>query len=211
MGIVTEIQEYRGKTIIQVDGSTFARIPSRHFKKYLVAVGDPIDPDAYLKALADIQAHDAYDAALYRLERSAKTEHDMRLSLQRAGYVPEAIERTVSRLIHAGLLNDEEYAQRFVETQSYRAIGRHQLKLQLRKKGIDPETAERALSQIDDEHQLAAARDWMRKLAPRYAAQESDPRMARRKLSQALARRGFSWDVISSAIDLDEDYENYTE
>ena len=206
MGIVTDIQEYRGKTVIQMDGSTFARIPTRHFRKHPVAVEEAIDPDDYLKSLAEIQSNDAYDAALYRLERSAKTEQDMRLSLQRAGYVAGAIERTIARLLNAGLLNDEEYAQRFVEMQSQRAVGFHQIKLKLRKKGIDAETAERALEQIDDRHQITAAKELARKLAPRYTAQESDPRIARRKLSQALARRGFSWEIVSSAVDLDEDY-----
>ena len=189
-----------------MDGSTFARIPTRHFRKHPVAVEEAIDPDDYLKSLAEIQSNDAYDAALYRLERSAKTEQDMRLSLQRAGYVPGAIERTIARLLNAGLLNDEEYAQRFVEMQSQRAVGRYQIKLKLRKKGIDAETAERALEQIDDRHQITAAKELARKLAPRYTAQESDPRRARRKLSQALARRGFSWEIVSSAVDLDEDY-----
>ena len=55
---------------------------------------------------------------------------------------------------------------------------------------------------LDDEQQRTAARQAAEKLGRKY--RDLPPREARAKLSQALARRGFSWDVISSAL---EDWE----
>ena len=58
--------------------------------------------------------------------------------------------------------------------------------------------------------QLSAARALVQKLAPRYAGQP--PRQARGKLSQAIARKGFSWDVIASALEcLPEDAGEFEE
>ena len=48
------------------------------------------------------------------------------------------------------------------------------------------------------EQQQNAALELARKLSARYAGQPA--RSARAKLSQAMARRGFSWDDISWAL-----------
>lgn len=198
MGVVSEIKEYRGRVSVSVDGYLLARMSSRHFKKCPLEEGQAIDDEAYLSEVAELQYPEAYEAALTRLESCARTEQDMRTALSRKGYVDLAVDRVLMRLTRAGLLNDQEYAQRFVESRTHRPVGRYQISRQLRQKGVDRDTAQAALEQIDDEQQQNAALELARKLSARYAGQPA--RSARAKLSQAMARRGFSWDDISWAL-----------
>ena len=52
---------------------------------------------------------------------------------------------------------------------------------------------------FDEEQQASACRDAAAKLWRKYVS--LPPREDRAKLSQALARRGFGWDAIRSAVD----------
>ena len=63
----------------------------------------------------------------------------------------------------------------------------------------DRRYAERALDMLDDAQQAEAAQAAARGLLRRYAGLPS--REGRAKLSQALARRGFSWDAVRAAVD----------
>ena len=198
MGVVSEIKEYRGRVSGSVDGRLLVRLSRRHFQKCPLEEGQAIDDEAYLSEVAELQYPEAYEAALSRLESCARTEQDMRIALSRKGYVDLAVDRVLMRLTRAGLLNDQEYAQRFVESRAHRPVGRYQISRQLRQKGVDRDTVQAALEQIDDEQQQSAALSLAQKLSGRYAGQPA--RSARAKLSQAMARRGFSWDDISWAL-----------
>lgn len=198
MGVVSEIKEYRGRVSVSVDGRLLVRLSRRHFQKCPLEEGQAIDDEAYLSEVAELQYPEAYEAALSRLESCARTEQDMRIALSRKGYVDLAVDRVLMRLTRAGLLNDQEYAQRFVESRAHRPVGRYQISRQLRQKGVDRDTVQAALEQIDGEQQQSAALSLAQKLSRRYAGQPV--RSARAKLSQAMARRGFSWDDISWAL-----------
>ena len=198
MGVVSEIKEYRGRVSVSVDGRLLVRLSRRHFQKCPLEEGQAIDDEAYLSEVAELQYPEAYEAALTRWESCARTEQDMRIALSRKGYVDLAVDRVLMRLTRAGLLNDQEYAQRFVESRTHRPVGRYQISRQLRQKGVDRDTVQAALEQIDDEQQQSAALSLAQKLSGRYAGQPA--RSARAKLSQAMARRGFSWDDISWAL-----------
>lgn len=198
MGVVSEIKEYRGRVSVSVDGRLLVRLSRRHFQKCPLEEGQAIDDEAYLSEVAELQYPEAYEAALSRLESCARTEQDMRIALSRKGYVDLAVDRVLMRLTRAGLLNDQEYAQRFVESRAHRPVGRYQISRQLRQKGVDRDTVQAALEQIDGEQQQSAALSLAQKLSGRYAGQPV--RSARAKLSQAMARRGFSWDDISWAL-----------
>jgi len=199
MAIVTGIEESRGRVAIQVDGVTALRVRRAHFDKCPLREGDEIDPDAYAGRLAAVQFADAYEAALSSLDVCARSAREIARSLERRGFVAPAVEAVVARLRENGLIDDARYALRMAEVQSRRPVGVYAFKRKLRAKGISDDEADEALAAFDDAQQQAACREAASALARRYAALPA--REARAKLSQALARRGFSWDAIESAMD----------
>ena len=199
MSTITGIETKRGQVEILVDGAVAMRVRKAHFEKCPLSIGDEFDPEAYADRVAVIQFPDAYEAALTSLDASARTAREIENALMRRGYVAPAIAAVVARLRENGLIDDARYAQRMAETQRKKPVGLYAFRRRLRAKGISEEDAEEALSTFDDEQQHSACLAAAEALYRKYAGLPL--REGRAKLSQALARRGFGWDAIESAID----------
>ena len=199
MAIVTGIQERRGIVEIDLDGAPFVRVRRQHFEKFPLEAGQALDPEAYLGRVAAAQFPDAWEAALTSLDSAARTARDIGMSLRRRGYVPPVAEAVVAKLMESGLVDDARYAERLAETQSRKPVGVYAFKRKLRARGISDEDAEDALAAFDDAQQRAACLAAAEKLFRKYA--ELPPREGKAKLSQALGRRGFGWEVIEGVVD----------
>lgn len=199
MAIVTNVEARRAWVEIDADGRRLCAVKERFFRAMPVRVGDAIDGERYLDALARIQLGPCYEDALSLLDTSARATGEMREKLRRKGYLPPAVDAAVQRLTESGLLNDADYARRLVQGASGRPVGLYALKRKLRAKGVDGAAAEAALEDVDGDEQAKAARGLAEKLAAKYAG--LDGREARAKVGQALARRGFPWDAIGTALE----------
>lgn len=209
MSFITDISEFRGIMQISAEGCSPLRIRKVHFAKRPLEVGDDIDLEEYESVMASIQFPDAYEAALTSLDFCARTAQEIQRSLRMKGYVAPAAEAVVARLIENRLLDDRQLAARIAESNASKPIGIYAVKRKLQAKGISEEDASDALEALDDEQQQAAALQAGKKLLRRYSSLPT--RETRAKLSQALARRGFGWEAVRSAVDSllcdDEDYE----
>lgn len=199
MAIVTEVREFRGLNLISLDGSLWLKISRRHFAKLPLEEGQAIDPDEYTDRMAALQFADCYEAGLTVLDQAACTTGDMKRKLIRKGYVEPAAEAAVARLAEIGLLDDLRYARRLAQSQLKKPVGAYAVKRKLRSKYLTDEAVEAAMEDFDDAQQAAACRSAAEKLFRKYSA--LPPREGRAKLSQALARRGFSWDAISASVE----------
>ncbi len=199
MGMITGLELTKSRATLYVDGTIFLRMKRCFFDELPLQEGDDLDEEDYLNRLCARQAAPAYEAALDMLSDRDMTTDGLRRALMRRGYLEPVADSVCERLNENRLLDDQRYAQRYIELRKDGGAGRYALKRKLRAKGIDEDTATDALEQIDDESQLAAATELAARLARRYEALPGYE--ARAKLSQALARRGFSWDIIREAIE----------
>ena len=206
MSTVTELKPVQGCMRVAFDDAPSLRIRKCHFAKLPLEEGDEIDPEEYVNRVASIQFADAYESALTSLDASARTASEIDRSLRMKGFVAPVAEAVVERLKENGLIDDQRLAARLAETQLTKPVGLYAMKRKLRAKGVSDEDAAEALEGFDDDQQRAAAIQAAQKLLRRY---ENLPvRECRGKLSQALARRGFSWDAVSAAVEavLEEEY-----
>ena len=199
MNIISNIQDRRGVMEISTDGCVGLKVRKQHFMKRPLEVGDEVDLEEYENSIASLQFSDAYECALNSLDLCARTARELERSLLAKGYVPSAVEAVVQRLRENRLIDDRQIAGRMAEASVNKAVGVYALKRKLRSKGISEEDAAGALETLDENQQKAAARQAAEKLYRRYA--NLPVREARAKLSQALARRGFSWDAVREAVD----------
>lgn len=199
MSTVTELKPVQGCMRVAFDDAPSLRIRKCHFAKLPLEEGDEIDPEEYVNRVASLQFADAYESALTSLDASARTASEIDRSLRMKGFVAPVAEAVVERLKENGLIDDQRLAARLAETQLTKPVGLYAMKRKLRAKGVSDEDAAEALESFDDDQQRAAAIQAARKLLRRY---ENLPvRECRGKLSQALARRGFSWDAVSAAVE----------
>ena len=126
----------------------------------------------------------------------ARTEHELRQKLARSGFDEAVAERTVARLREMGYLDDQAYARSYVQARfRNRGFGPGRLRSDLRRRGVSGGLIDAAPDALlEQEDMLEAARRHAQKRWPRLAA-ETDAFKRRKKLSEYLVRRGFSYDT----------------
>ena len=151
--------------------------------------------------IAALQTEDArevaYNKALRFLGYRPRSVQEVRENLQKHEIPENVIEEVLKRLQETNLLNDQQFAQAWVENRStFRPRSRRALAMELRQKGLDDEVVQDALDDSVDENALAleAARKHARKVRhlewPDF----------RQKLGGFLGRRGFSYAVVAPVL-----------
>ncbi|MFN8385269.1 MAG: RecX family transcriptional regulator [Anaerolineales bacterium] len=159
-------------------------------------VGDTLDEAKFQKMQLDDARERALQQALLFLSYRARSESEIRKNLRKHEMPEEVIEETIARLRQDGLANDNQFARAWVENRAtFRPRSRRMMAMELRQKGLDEETASAALQEVDDE---ALAYEAAQKKAARFAKLEWQD--YRKKLSEFLARRGFSYAVIAPVV-----------
>jgi regulatory protein len=159
-------------------------------------VGQELDE----KKIEQLQAEDARERALQQailfLSYRARSESEIRQNLRKHEIPEPVIDQTLDRLRQDGFANDNQFAKAWVENRStFRPRSRRMLAVELRQKGLGDESVKTALESVDDE---ALAYEAAQKRAARYKDLEWNE--FRKKLSDFLARRGFSYSVTSTVV-----------
>jgi regulatory protein len=148
--------------------------------------------DAEIEALREYgSVEEAYNRALDYLSYRPRSQAEIAAYLQRHDVSDAQAEEVVERLKGAGLVDDEAFAQFWVENrEQFRPRGPRALRYELRRKGIGREAIDQALESVDPSagaYQAAARK-------AQQLAQLDQPEFCR-KLVDYLARRGFDYDV----------------
>jgi regulatory protein len=154
--------------------------------------------DAEIEALTEQGTEEAlYNQALNYLSYRPRSEAELVRYLQRRDASDSHIQAVVDRLQRAGLLDDEAFAQFWIENRErFRPRGARALYHELRSKGLENETIEQALTSVDaSESAYRAASKKARQLS--YLDQAT----FHRKLVEHLARRGFEYEIAKEAAD----------
>lgn len=150
-----------------------------------------------------------FDRAVSFLVRSPKTEFQVRryfkdLAFKKKGKWFEEISKedisgieefVISKLLEYEYLNDEKYAQLFVESRiKYKPRGKNILYGELISKGVSKDIVEKVLSEmLGDEYSI---------LVSTYRKRFKDQKISieDRKKIDFLRRKGFNWDLIEKFI-----------
>ena len=159
-------------------------------------VGQELDEEKLKRLQVEDARERAVQQALLFLSYRARSESEIRQNLRKHEMPEEVIEETLARLRQDGLANDGQFAQAWVENRSaFRPRSRRLLAMELRQKGLNDEAVSSALEDVDDEPLAYEA-------AKKRASRLKDLEWAdfRKKLSEFLARRGFSYSVIAPVV-----------
>jgi len=159
-------------------------------------VGQELSDAKIEQLIAEDARERAFQQAMLFLSYRARSEAEIRKNL-RKHEIPEAvIEQTLERLRGDGLANDNQFAQAWVENRNtFRPRSRRMMAMELKQKGLDDEAIRSAVESVDDE---ASAYEAAQKRAARLKDLEWID--FRRKLSEFLARRGYSYSVIAPVV-----------
>ncbi len=159
-------------------------------------VGQELSPSKIAKLQAEDQREVAYIQALRFLDYRPRSRAEVRRNLEKHAIPPEVINDVFKRLERSGLVNDERFAQDWVENRSeFRPRSRRALAFELRQRGLDDSAIKKALEGLNEEvlaYQAAV------KQARHYEGLQM--RDFSNKLGSFLARRGFSYEVIKHVV-----------
>ena len=151
----------------------------------------------------------AKEAALRILARGPRTEREIEQRLRDRGYESGAVARALERLRRVSLVDDRAFVRSFLRTELFKAAqGKRLLVMKLRRRGVPDALVRELDSFLDEDPDLAGrslaseegrAAEGVRQLRGRYARLEPD--VYRRRMQQALARRGFDWDRIRDLLE----------
>lgn len=162
-----------------------------------LAIGQELDEAevARLRGVDDVEM--AYERALKFLAPRPRSEAELRRRLQTQKTPAAMVDAVVERLRRAGLLDDQAFANYWVENRStFRPRSKRVLKGELRLKGLPDEAMQAALTATDD---AGAAYTVAQQRARRLGGLEYQD--FRRKLGDFLARRGFDYDTIEPVVE----------
>jgi len=161
-------------------------------------VGHELDDEKIISLQAEDEQEVAYQRVLKFISHRMRTEGEIRRNLIKHKIQSEVINDVLQRLRRNGLVNDKQFAKIWVENRNeFRPRAHRMLTYELRQKGITDEIISQILDSIISDEVLAlkAAQNQVRK----YNGLEW-PNF-RRKLSGYLARRGFSYNIISLVVE----------
>src|SRR4030066_713241 len=150
--------------------------------------------------IAKLQAEDArevaYMQALHYLDYRPRSRAEVQRNMEKHAVPADVISDVFKRLERSGLVNDEQFAQDWVENRSeFRPRSRKALAFELHRRGLDDSAIQKALEGLDEESMAYQA---ARKQARRFEGLPQ--RDFNNKLGSFLARRGFSYDIIKEAV-----------
>ncbi|MBR5266713.1 MAG: regulatory protein RecX [Lachnospiraceae bacterium] len=141
------------------------------------------------------EAKRAREKAVYYLQFSGKTEHELRKKLAEQEFSPASVDSAIEFVKSRRYLDDEDYARRFVERNG-RKKSRKQMIFDLNQKGVSREIIDVVLEEmeVDEESQILTL------LEKKQYSGDDATREEKQRISAYLARKGFSYEAISSAL-----------
>lgn len=196
--IITAIEpqkKNRNRFSIFLDGE-FAFGVSKSLALRLKA-GDYIDEKSIEELLDSDKFERAWQKALQFLNYRSRTVQELKEKMEELGFEDCIVSRVVNDCREKGYINDQNFADQWVETRSHNKPRSHRLlALELkRKKVTEVEISKALLKAVSDQDlAMAASKKYWRRLTA-YEVEEK-----KTKLQGHLLRRGFSYDVIRETV-----------
>lgn len=175
--------------------------------KFGLKKGDTLDEHQIEEILLSEERKSAKDRALKFLSYRDRSEKEIKTKLKDIGYEDDIIDWVIAELKRLKFIDDERFAQSYAQTQMItRPMGEYYLRRELKKKGLNAELIEQTVEKVYDERdQFSVALELAQQRKKRYRNIEEIK--AKKRISDFLLRRGFSWDVVSHVLEQWDDLE----
>ncbi|MFT8350302.1 recombination regulator RecX [Clostridium saccharoperbutylacetonicum] len=202
MAIITKIEvQKRNKERVNLflDGEYALAISAELVYKEHLKVKDNIDYNK-LKLLAEKEGFaKCKESALRIVGRNYKTEKQVREKLKLKGYEENAIDYSVEFLKEYNFINDNYYANAFMNDKS-NSMGSQKIKYNLIQKGVSKEIIEEALANVNKENERDIALEIAKKKLVVIKKKENDKYKISGKLYRYLISKGYEMDIVSDVV-----------
>ena len=192
--ITPQIKDKR-RCNVYVDGRFCCGLTLEAVMKNRLKVGQIVEPERLAQIQLESEKNTAFDKALTHLSATQKTEKQVREFLKGKGYLPVVADYVVEKLRSYNFVNDEEYAQQYLESASKRK-GKKLIRMELRAKGVSDADIDGAFEDADEEKESAAARTLLEK----YLRGKTLDMPTKQKAYRYLFGKGFDYEIVKSEL-----------
>ena len=197
MPTITDMQIQKNnktRANVYVDGEFAFALEMVSVMKLGLKIGAEVSVDRLSEAVLDSERSVCFDKAANYLSRGMKTRKQMRDYLLGKGFCDETVNYVIDKLLDYKYINDEYYAQVYVE-QNVATKGERRLKQELMQKGILSAIAEKYCATEPD-----VTTDNAERLADKYMRNKPRDLKTLSKLQRYLISRGYDFDVVNAVI-----------
>lgn len=167
--------------------------------KYNISVGEI--EDKYISFIfEEILPKRALNRSVNIISERDMTEGMIRDKLTGDGYPEDIIDLTINKLVDNRLINDERFIRGYIEAKSNKK-SRNDIFRDLSSKGVDMDLVEDIYNELKSNDMLKSETDLIKELLEKKHFMFDDASVEDiNKMVQYLARKGFSFDSIRSAM-----------
>jgi regulatory protein len=198
--VITALRKKNSKVIVLFEDNSFCTIDYRVVVNNGLRINDFIDEEKKELLINESIFLTAKDSAFRSLSRRAHSVYELRTKLFRKGWQKEIVQKVLDDLIDNNFLNDEKFADAFVEERSRKNVGINKLKSELMKRGVDRKISESLLNNLDRNSSFESAFELAGKKYTQLMDRGFDNSKIRNKLYAFLLSRGFESDFILKIV-----------
>lgn len=187
-------QRVQGRWLAVLDDGSILRVGEGEVIDFALFAGKELTEDEAARLAAAAHAASLKHKALDLLSRKPQSRRELERKLSEWGAGEEESESICRRMEELGLLNDASYAGQVVRHYGAKGYGVRKLRDELYRRGVPRDLWDEALAEAEDPSE-AIDTFLQKKLAGKVP-----DRKELKKLSDALARRGYGWEDVRSAI-----------
>ena len=191
---ITPQQKDKTRCNIEIDGKFYCGMKLDTVLANGLKAGMSVDTNFLSRLQLESEKLTALDKALRHISVSMKTEKEIRTFLKKKGYLEEVQDYVLEKMKDYGYVDDETYAQSYIEGASKRK-GSRLIQLELRQKGVDGQIIDSALSSLEDETESA------KRCLEKYMRGKNFDQVTLQKAYRNLLSKGFDYDTCKQAIE----------
>lgn len=207
--IITALKQKGNNVLVCFDDGEFITLDYRTVIDNSLRKNDSIDEINFDRLIFESDILKAKDSAFRFLGRRHHSTSELRTKLIKKKYLKEVIDNVLSDLTNRNLLDDEKFANEFIEEKSTRKkIGKNKLKAELFKKGIDRKIIERVISNVNADISYDNVISLAHRKFESLKHKNIEKKKIRLKLYSYLVSRGYESDLIMKVLNelrLDDD------
>ncbi len=183
-----------GRWLVALEDGSLLRVGENEVADFVLYPGRELSDGAAEQLPAAVRRSGWRTKALGLLARKPQSRRELEKRLREWGADEETSAALCGRMEELGYLDDAAYAAQIVRHYSSKGFGERKLRDELYRRGVPRELWEDALEEAEDPREAIDAF-----VAKRLAGAAPD-RAALKKVSDALARRGYAWPDITAAL-----------
>ena len=187
-------QRIKGRWLAVLEDGSILRIGENQVVDFALYAGKELSEEEAEALQGSAQRQQRKEKALELLARKPQSRRELEKKLAQWGAEEDEAQTVCDRMEQLGYLNDAEYAARVVRHYSAKGFGPGKLRDELYRRGVPRDLWQEAMDQAEDSAQSIDAF-----VAKKLAGKTAD-RQNLKKVSDALARRGYRWPDINDAL-----------